>query len=92
MRLAIDRARPTVLLAALMARPASGACVVRWRVACWALAACGVADAIAVGRTSARPWIGWLLAAGWFVAAALCARRARGSARAGRGDDPGVAA
>jgi hypothetical protein len=33
-----------------------------------------------------------LLAAGWFVAAALCARRARGSARAGRGDDPGVVA
>jgi hypothetical protein len=64
----------------------------RWCVACCALAACGVADAIAVGRTGARPWTGWLLAAGWFVAAALCARRARQLARAGRGVDPGVVA
>jgi len=81
-----------VLLPALMARPASGACVVRWRVACVALATCGVADAIAVGLTSARPWTGWLLAAGWFVAAALCARRARQLERAGRGDDRGAVA
>jgi len=54
-----------------------------------ALATLGTADvvAVALGGTART---GWLLAAGWFVAAALCARRARRLARAGRGDGPGA--
>ncbi len=56
----------------------------RWKIAAWALAALGTADVVAVALSAERPLAGWLLAGGWFVAAALCAWRSRRLARPDR--------
>ena len=53
----------------------------RWKLAAWALAALGTADIVAVALTDQPPLAGWLLAGGWFVAAAACAFRASRLAR-----------